>query len=101
MDVFIRRDLSMDSVSKFKSDEMNKHRVTRGSKFVVHVEALDDDCTRFEELDAEDVGHAYKLAHEWVNGALGRAINAQSAAVRRVLYDGTLMSPILYVNVGG
>lgn len=84
------------SVSYYFSDEMNKARVSREAKFVVHVELPNFRGTGklgFEELDADDIGHASTLADEWVNGALGRSLNSYSAAIRRVMPDGSLMEP--------
>lgn len=85
-----------DSVSFYFSPEMNKARVSREAKFVVHVELPNFRGTGklgFEELDADDIGHASTLANEWVNGALGRELGSYSAAIRRVLWDGSLMEP--------
>ena len=85
-----------DSVSYYFSPEMNKARVSREAKFVVHVELPNFRGTGklgFEELDGDDIFHAYRLAEEWVNGALGRSLGAYSAAVREVRSDGTLMKP--------
>ena len=88
-------------VSDYFSAEMNKARVSRGCKFVVHVELPDfrgSGELGFEELDAHDIGHAHDLAHAWVNGALGRSLGAYSAAIRRVNPDGSLMKPLRYVS---
>lgn len=96
------REVSMaDSVSFYFSPEMNKARVSRGCAFVVHVELPDFRGTGklgFEELDADDIGHAFDLAQEWVNGALGRSMNAYSAAIRRVMPDGSLMKPVRIIS---
>ena len=90
-----------DSVSYYFSPEMNKARVSREAKFVVHVELPDFRGTGklgFEELDADDIGHAFDLAQAWVNGALGRSMNAYSAAIRRVMPDGSLMKPVRIIS---
>ena len=89
------------SGSDFFSLEMNKARGSRGCKFVVHVEVPDfrgSGALGFEELDADDIGHAYDLAQSWVNGALGRSLGSYSAAIRRVLPDGNLMKPVKYIS---
>lgn len=96
------REVSMaSSVSFYFSSEMNKARVSRGCKFVVHVELPDfrgSGELGFEELDADDIGHAYDLAQSWVNGALGRSLGSYSAAIRRVMPDGSLMKPLRYIS---
>lgn len=90
-----------NSVSFYFSPEMNKARVSREAKFVVHVELPNFRGTGklgFEELDADDIGHAFDLAQGWVNGALGRSMNAYSAAIRRVMPDGSLMKPVRIIS---
>jgi hypothetical protein len=90
-----------DSVSFYFSPEMNKARVSRETKFVVHVELPDFRGTGklgFEELDADDIGHAFDLAQAWVNGALGRELGSYSAAIRRVMPDGSLMKPVRIIS---
>lgn len=89
------------SVSFYLSPEQNAARVSRGCKFVVHVELPNFRGTGklgFEELDADDMCHASTLADEWVNGALGRELGSYSSAIRRVLHDGSLMDPICIVS---
>ncbi len=88
-------------VSFYFSPEMNKARVSRECAFVVHVELPDFRGTGklgFEELDADNMCHASRIAEEWVNGKLGRELGSYSSAIRRVLRDGSLMDPICIVS---
>lgn len=79
------------SLSFLLSSEAASARMTeRKPAFVVHVETHSDMgvADRFVELDADGIDHASNLADAWVNG-MGNA----SAAVRRVMPNGTLMKP--------
>ena len=68
--------------------------VERKPAFVVHVETSSDInvADRFVELDANEVTQAENMANTWV-----RHMGNTSAAVRRVLHDGTLLDPIKIV----
>ena len=89
-------------VSDYFSSDMDKARVARGCKFVVHVELPNfrgSGELGFEELDADDLSHASRLAEEWVNGALGRSLGSHSASAREVSNDGSLaMNPLFIVS---
>ena len=72
------------------SEAASARMIERKPAFVVHVETDSDAsvANRFVELDAEGIDHAANLADAWVN-RMGNA----SAAVRRVMPDGTLHDP--------
>jgi len=72
------------------SDAASARMVERKPAFVVHVETHGDAsiADRFVELDADDIEHAGNLANAWVN-----RMGNSSAAVRRVMPDGTLHAP--------
>jgi len=79
------------SLSFLLSSEAASARMAdRKPAFVVHVETSSDMSVadRFVELDADGIEHAGNLADAWVN-SLGNA----SAAIRRVMPDGTLHDP--------
>lgn len=80
------------SLSFLLSTEAAKARmVERKPAFVVHVETTSnfEFPDRFVELDANEVTQAENMAITWV-----RHMGNTSAAVRRVLHDGTLLDPI-------
>jgi len=80
------------SLSFLLSTEAAKARmVERKPAFVVHVETTSnfEFPDRFVELDANEVTQAENMANTWV-----RHMGNTSAAVRRVLHDGTLLDPI-------
>lgn len=72
------------------ADAAGQRIVERKPAFVVHVETSSDMgvADRFVELDADDAEHAGNLADAWVD-RMGNA----SAAIRRVMADGTLHAP--------
>mgnify|MGYP000023512927 FL=1 len=72
------------------ADAAEQRMIERKPAFVVHVETSSDmsAADRFVELDADDAEHASNLADAWVN-SMGNA----SAAIRRVMPDGTLHKP--------
>jgi len=72
------------------ADAADQRMIERKPAFVVHVETDSDMSVadRFVELDAEDAEHAGNLADAWVD-RMGNA----SAAIRRVMADGTLHKP--------
>jgi hypothetical protein len=79
------------SLSFLLSADAAEQRMTeRKPAFVVHVETSSDMSVadRFVELDAGDIEQAGNLADAWVD-RMGNA----SAAVRRVMPDGTLHKP--------
>jgi len=83
------------SLSFLLSTEAAKARmVERKPAFVVHVETTSnfEFPDRFVELDANEVTQAENMAKTWV-----RHMGNTSAAVRRVLHDGTLLDPIKIV----
>ena len=80
------------SVSFLLSADAAQARMSeRKPAFVVHVETHGDISVadRFVELDANEVTQAENMANTWV-----RHMGNTSAAVRRVLHDGTLLDPI-------
>ena len=80
-----------NSLSFLLSSEAAQGRMAeRKPAFVVHVEVHSDMdvADRFVELDADDLGHADDLSQTWV-----RTMGNASAAIRRVMHDGTLMRP--------
>lgn len=88
----------MADLTSYFNTEQNAHRVSRGTRFVVHVELRDFRGTGivgFEELDADDMEHAGNIACAWVNN-----LGATSAAVRRVFPKGDLSKVIRYYNTG-
>lgn len=79
------------SLSFLLSADAAEQRMTeRKPAFVVHVETSSDMSVadRFVELDAGDIEQAGSLADAWVD-RMGNA----SAAIRRVMPDGTLHKP--------
>lgn len=58
--------------------------------YVVHVEKHNKNEWRFEELDAERLSHAYKLAEAWLthHGAI-------SVGIRKVASNGSLSEPTI------
>lgn len=72
------------------SEAASARMIERKPAFVVHVETSGDMSVadRFVELDADSIEHAGKIADAWVN-SMGNV----SAAVRRVMPDGTLHKP--------
>ena len=72
------------------ADAAEQRMAERKPAFVVHVETSSDMSVadRFVELDAGDIEQAGNLADAWVD-RMGNA----SAAVRRVMPDGTLHKP--------
>ena len=72
------------------ADAAEQRMVERKPAFVVHVETSSDMSVadRFVELDADGADHAGNLADAWVD-RMGNA----SAAIRRVMPDGTLHKP--------
>ena len=74
------------------ADAAEQRIIERKPAFVVHVETSSDMsiADRFVELDADDAEHAGNLADAWVD-IMGNA----SAAIRRVMPDGTLHKPCL------
>ena len=72
------------------ADAAEQRMAERKPAFVVHVETSSDMSVadRFIELDADDADHAGNLADAWVD-RMGNA----SAAIRRVMPDGTLHKP--------
>lgn len=81
----------MSTLSFLLSRQAANERIAeRKPKFVVHVETHSDwlVADRFIELDAYDIDEAHDLATAWVDH-LGNT----SAAVRRVVSDGTLHNP--------
>lgn len=67
---------------------------SRKPRFVVHIETCGDmsKADRFVELDADDIGHAHDLAHNWVH-----TFGNTSAAIRRADADGKLHKPCAYI----
>lgn len=79
------------TLSFLLSAEAAAARMTeRKPAFVVHVETHSDFTVadRFQELDADSIEHASNIADQWVL-KMGNA----SAAIRRVMHDGTLHEP--------
>ena len=72
------------------ADAADQRIIERNPAFVVHVETSSDMSidNRFVELDADSAEHAGNLANVWVD-VMGNA----SAAIRRVMPDGTLHKP--------
>jgi hypothetical protein len=72
------------------SEAASARMIERKPAFVVHVETISDFSVadRFVELDADGIEHAGNIANAWVN-SMGNA----SAAIRRVMPDGTLHKP--------
>jgi len=72
------------------SEAASARMIERKPAFVVHVETHSDMdvADRFVELDADGIERAGNLANAWVN-SMGNA----SAAIRRVMPDGTLHDP--------
>jgi hypothetical protein len=72
------------------ADAAEQRMAERKPAFVVHVETSSDMSVadRFVELDAGDIEQAGNLADAWVD-RMGNA----SAAIRRVMPDGTLHKP--------
>lgn len=72
------------------SDAAEQRMIERKPAFVVHVETFSDMAVadRFVELDANDAEQAGNIADAWVD-RMGNA----SAAIRRVMPDGTLHKP--------
>ena len=72
------------------ADAASQRMIERKPAFVVHVETSSDMAVadRFVELDADDAEHAGNIADAWVD-RMGNA----SAAIRRVMADGTLHQP--------
>lgn len=72
------------------ADAAEKRIAERKPAFVVHVETSSDMSVadRFVELDADDAEQAGNIADAWVD-RMGNA----SAAIRRVMLDGTLHKP--------
>ena len=83
-----------------ETGELRYKRLTDGQdypmithQYVVHVE-LNGNCEnpkRFQEIDADGIGHALILLRRWliIHGAV-------SAALRKVDRDGSLGSPDIY-----
>ena len=72
------------------ADAASQRMSSRKPAFVVHVETSSDMdvADRFVELDAQDMEQAGNIADAWVE-RMGNA----SAAIRRVMADGTLHAP--------
>jgi hypothetical protein len=72
------------------ADAAGQRMIERKPAFVVHVETDSDMSVadRFVELDADDAQQASNIADAWVD-RMGNA----SAAIRRVMADGTLHKP--------
>ncbi len=72
------------------ADAAGQRMIERKPAFVVHVETSSNMSVadRFVELDADNMEHAGNLADAWVD-RMGNA----SAAIRRVMPDGTLHKP--------
>jgi hypothetical protein len=72
------------------ADAAEQRMNERKPAFVVHVETSSDMSVadRFVELDAGDIEQAGNIADAWVD-RMGNA----SAAIRRVMPDGTLHKP--------
>ena len=69
------------------ADAASQRMIERKPAFVVHVERSSDMSVadRFVELDAEDAEQASNIADAWVD-----RMGSASAAIRRVMADGTL-----------
>ena len=62
-------------------------------QYVVHVE-LNGNCEnprRFQEIDADDISHAFTLAKQWI-----MVCKATSVGIRKVKRDGNLGEPDIY-----
>ena len=92
------------SVEWLCSDEAAKSRykrLTEGQdypmidphQYVLHIEVNGrmDNPNRFQEIDADNIRHALKLAERWV-----MVHNATSVGIRKVARDGSLGSPDIY-----
>jgi hypothetical protein len=91
------------SVEWLCSDEAAKSRykrLTEGQdypmithQYVLHIEVNGriDNPNRFQEIDADNIRHALKLAERWL-----MVHNATSVGIRKVARDGSLGSPDIY-----
>ena len=92
------------SVDWLCSDEAAKSRYKRltegqdypmieSHQYVLHIEVNGrmDNPNRFQEIDADNIRHALKLAERWV-----MVHNATSVGIRKVARDGSLGCPDIY-----
>ena len=86
-----------------ETGELRYNRITDGQdypmithQYVVHVE-LNGNCEnprRFQEIDADDISHAFTLAKQWI-----MVCKATSVGIRKVKRDGNLGEPDIYDQI--
>ena len=74
-------------------DEIDDFNSMARHQYVLHIEVNGrvDNPNRFQEIDADSIDHALKLAERWV-----MVHNATSVGIRKVERDGSLGSPDVY-----